>query len=391
MTRPLHPFPARMAPDIVLDKLRHCGPREVVLDPMAGSGTVVRVAADMGLRVYGCDVDPLAVLMTRVGCSNIDPTRLVDCGAIISRAAEGLAERKLPLPWIDKCPETSAYIRYWFADEQIKSLRALAWLIHGEARGSLLDCLRIAISKLIVTKHKGASLAWDVSHSRPHRVRDHNDFDVPREFERACQDVARYLLSRTPNAKPAKVRRDDARSLFSVESRSIDAIVTSPPYLNAIDYMRGHRMALVWLGYQIPALRALRSSAVGSEAGNQRNETIAGHAILDALGSVRKMPPRLQRMALRYSVDLVRIMQACERVLKKNGAMHLVVGDSRVQGIRLANSSGIIAAAELTGFHLVERRLRRIPTGRRYLPAGREQQTALARRMMTEHVLSFAR
>lgn len=69
----IHPFPARMAADIALDELVALPSGSVVLDPMAGSGTVLRVAADLGHRALGFDVDPLAVLMTKVWTTPIDP------------------------------------------------------------------------------------------------------------------------------------------------------------------------------------------------------------------------------------------------------------------------------------------------------------------------------
>ena len=33
-----------------------------------------------------------------------------------------------------------------------------------------------------------------------------------------------------------------------MQQGSVDLTVTSPPYLNAIDYLRGHKMSLVWMG-----------------------------------------------------------------------------------------------------------------------------------------------
>ncbi|MBI8999974.1 hypothetical protein M0E87_06595 [Corynebacterium sp. CCM 9185] len=66
--RTIHPFPARMAPDIAIDHLGSIeGESElVVLDPMCGSGTVLAAAADRGHAARGFDVDPLAVLMSSV-------------------------------------------------------------------------------------------------------------------------------------------------------------------------------------------------------------------------------------------------------------------------------------------------------------------------------------
>ena len=74
--QPLHPFPARMAPELAIDTLRDLPGSSVVLDPMVGSGTVLRHASDMGHAAIGFDVDPLAVLISRVWTSLFAMTRL---------------------------------------------------------------------------------------------------------------------------------------------------------------------------------------------------------------------------------------------------------------------------------------------------------------------------
>src|SRR5437879_4143579 len=62
----VHPFPARMAPEVALDKIELLtDPGATVLDPMCGSGTVVRLASDAERFGIGVDLDPLAVIITR--------------------------------------------------------------------------------------------------------------------------------------------------------------------------------------------------------------------------------------------------------------------------------------------------------------------------------------
>jgi len=56
----VHPFPARMAPELAFESLRHLKAGSIVLDPMSGSGTVLRQASDMGHSAIGFDMDPLA-------------------------------------------------------------------------------------------------------------------------------------------------------------------------------------------------------------------------------------------------------------------------------------------------------------------------------------------
>ena len=44
-------------------------------------------------------------------------------------------------------------------------------------------------------------------------------------------------------------------------------MLTSPPYLNAIDCMRSSKFSLVWVGRSVGELRRIRSAPVGAEVG----------------------------------------------------------------------------------------------------------------------------
>src|SRR4051812_2263905 len=70
---PIHPFPARMAPGIALEALGKSKAPLRVLDPMAGSGTVLAVARANGHYAIGVDLDPLAVLLAGVWTRTVDP------------------------------------------------------------------------------------------------------------------------------------------------------------------------------------------------------------------------------------------------------------------------------------------------------------------------------
>ena len=74
--RPIHPFPARMAPSIVWNNLPDNEKPLRILDPMAGSGTSLVIARARGHQAVGCDTDPLAVLIARAWCSNVSSGRL---------------------------------------------------------------------------------------------------------------------------------------------------------------------------------------------------------------------------------------------------------------------------------------------------------------------------
>src|SRR5229473_5947623 len=74
---PVHPFPARMAPGIALEVMSDINESRV-LDPMMGSGTVLAMARAQGHRGFGFDVDPLAVLISKVWTSAFDLEEIRD-------------------------------------------------------------------------------------------------------------------------------------------------------------------------------------------------------------------------------------------------------------------------------------------------------------------------
>jgi hypothetical protein len=389
--RPIHAFPARMAPEIALKELQKLPPHAIVLDPMMGSGTVLRVALNCGLRAIGRDVDPLAVLMTRVWTTPIDTSSLHEYATQIIQNAQAVNTTSIHLPWIDQDPETSSFIDFWFGESQKADLRKLSHALYTLS-GPEADFLRLALSRIIITKDTGASLARDVSHSRPHRVRQENSFSVMDGFITSVTHLAKRLAS-LPFTACADIRQEDARSLTSLANTSIDAVITSPPYLNAIDYLRGHRLALVWLGHRISELRPIRSTSIGAErAPEAHSQTLFIDSIMTQMTQGTPLPPREQRFLQRYVLDLSALLTEIQRVIRPQGKAVFVIGNSCLHGIFIQNSLALQQLAEQLGFQCLSQEERELLPNRRYLPPPQASgNTDLNKRMRTETILTFVR
>lgn len=390
MTAPIHPFPARMAPELALQALEQVPRWGVVVDPMMGSGTVIRQASDLGLTAIGFDMDPLAVLMSRVWTTPVEDTRVQKVFSEAAKIALAADPEEVSLPWIDEDEETRDFVSYWFGKSQIAALRCWASalailsedLVGDDA--TALDVVRIALSRIIVTKEQCASLARDTSHSRPHRVTLESDYCVHQGIYRSLKMVCTRLRNSPPSGG-ARVGLGDARALSLVD-QSADAVLTSPPYLNAIDYLRGHRMSLVWLGHSLRSLRNIRSASIGAERAPEAGEPV--HAEVRAtLGDLDQLPRRYQAMIDRYITDVVRLAAEVRRVLKPGGTSTLVVGNSTLKGVFIKNSAAISKAFELEGLTFVKESVRDLPSKSRYLPMATG--SSLANRMRQETVLKW--
>lgn len=378
----IHPFPARMAPEILQEKIPQLGEVQLLWDPMCGSGTSLRVAAAAGIPSVGTDVDPLAIKMARVGTRNFDPWELT---AAIELLWERIERRPKDIKSADQCAETDSFKQFWFAQKQRDALATVSHHIALVADRDLREFFEIALSRIIITKFRGASLAWDVSHSRPHRAKESNDFDVRSEFLRSCRRLALTCMEAGRYAQ-VDVEQQDARTF--APNAPVDLIVTSPPYLNAIDYMRGHKLSLVWLGWTIPELRALRSGAIGTE------RSLANFAN-DLLSEVEKravvangISNRMVLIVRRYIRDCAILLQNMRLRMASTAQLLLVVADSNVRGLRVDSARLFQELARQNGLRLVEETQRAIPANRRYLPAN--DTVGIGNRMKSESILHFA-
>ena len=390
----IHPFPARMAPSLALDVIAESRRPLRILDPMAGSGTVLAVAHSTGQHAVGVDLDPLAVLISRVWTTAIDVLAVQDTAITVLEHARRIFAS---LPTRDAYPrnadsETRQFTRYWFDDYARRQLASLATAIDRTRDRTIRDALWCAFSRLIITKQSGASLAMDLSHSRPHRKFNRAPAKPFGKFLSAVNRVATNCIDETSrtHGPSAQVHEGDARHL-DLPDRSVDLVITSPPYLNAIDYLRCSKFSLVWMGYSVGQLRNLRSTMVGTEVGMDARDDPEIRQILSELNLQPKLPAREEAMLARYINDMQRAVGETSRVLVGNGRAVYVVGENTVRGTFIRNAMIVEAVASNVGLRCNTRRSRELPANRRYLPPpSKQSETAtLCNRLRREVILTF--
>jgi hypothetical protein len=189
------------------------------------------------------------------------------------------------------------------------------------------------------------------------------------------------------------VKRGDARKL-AIESDSIDLVLTSPPYLNAIDYMRCSKFSLVWMGYTVGEIRQIRGESIGSEASSKEAlEAPWVRALIKQLGLTPELSSRHQALLAHYVWDMGQAVAEVSRVLRTGGRAVYVVGDSTVRGTFIQNSSIVAAVASEHGLTLQSQQSRELPANRRYLPPpGQDGLGArMDARMRREVVMAFSK
>jgi len=131
----------------------------------------------------------------------------------------------------------------------------------------------------------------------------------------------------------------DARNL-PIPDSSVDMVITSPPYLNAIDYIRGHKFSLIWMGHSIGKLRDVRATNVGTESVAKPEEgDVSTPEIMKLMCSVDSLSTRTAGMLRQFVWDMRKILSETKRVLRPSGKAVFVVGNCNIRETFVQNSN----------------------------------------------------
>ena len=305
--------------------------------------------------------------------------------------------RRDPLETVkeDMDSATREFLDYWFFPETQRELACLTLAIRDEPDPDLRNLLEVIFSSTIVTKSGGVSRARDLAHTRPHRVSDKVPRSAIQLFGNLIGRAADAYAGVDRNAVgDCQIVAGDARAL-PLPDCSVDLIVTSPPYANALDYMRAHKFSLAWLGDPIPSLTKLRREYIGSESSGSHVTTAAEGQLPDSVEAVVQRvgaaDATKSRVLRRYFTDMALSISEMHRVLRPGSATIIVVGASTMRGILVPTHECLADLATATGFDVVGVAPRNLDRDRRMMPArnfGRAAgATSIELRMHTEYII----
>ena len=390
----VHAFAAKFPPQLPRAFIRGLtSPGEVVLDPMMGSGTTVVEALLEGRQGIGLDIDPLALRLGRVKTMPLDTDSLRDAGSkVISRANTLLSngktiERNLSRRFDER---TKAFIDYWFLPATQRELMALVLAIQDVTDISTRRFLELTFSSTIITKSGGVSRARDLAHSRPHLDETKIPKNALEQFTLRFRKNLTSIAQLKTNGTTTTPLAGDARSMPIADS-SIDLIVTSPPYANAIDYMRAHKFSLVWLGESVVNLSALRAEYIGSE----RIGGVQYAALPDkpehTVWQLAERDSSKAAILRKYFVEMKSVFAEMYRVLRGDSAAIVVVGTSVMRDIDVQTHYCLADIAAEVGFDVVGVAQRVLDRNKRMMPArfGKKTDSMIEQRMHEEYVLGL--
>jgi methylase of polypeptide subunit release factors len=233
-----------MARSLVLEWTR---PTDLIIDPFCGCGVIALEAAVLRRRVVAGDWNPYATLLTR---AKLFPPKDLET-----------AERRLARTWklsrellgTQNLESIPLWVSCFFHPDTLRS--ALAF---RDACTKLNDNFLLAALLGILHHQRTGFLSYPSSHLVPY-LRDKKfprnlfpELYLEREVLPRLVAKIRRTFRRPPDPYfcSHKIVEVDARCFPKV--RGVDAIITSPPYMNELDYVRDNRLRLWFIGRELP-------------------------------------------------------------------------------------------------------------------------------------------
>jgi len=301
-----HSYPARMHPLTARRLVEAFSPRGgVVLDPFCGCGTVLVEARLAGRRAIGVDANPLAIrLATRKlrNATEEQRARLVE--AAKSVAAQADERRKAKSGPTQRYGQADLAL---FERHVLLELDGLRAAIDRTEDKTLRADLELVLSSILTKLSRRTSdtsereLQRRIAAGYPARLFVKKTEELAARLSEVSTDLAA--------GPPFRVLEGDARELAGVDDRSVDLVVTSPPYPGVYDYLSHHEARLRWL-------RLKPDRFARTEIGARRT--------LDAMGPLGGVE--------RWETEIREVLLALHRVLRPSASAILLLADSVVAG-----------------------------------------------------------
>jgi len=275
----MSPYAGRMTPQIAHWLIRCLTKVEdVVLDPFCGIGTVPLEANLLNRNSIGFDLNPYAYV---VASAKMERKPL-------SKHLKFLENVKLE-PDLKLVKQIPPWAQYFYNKKTLAELLTLIKILKMKKQKFILGCL-IGVAQ----GHRVGHLSKASALTLPYKPRPDDPGLYKEVIPRLIRKVERMYIDGFEGHPVGKIQKDDARKM-PLDENSVDSVITSPPYLDNLDYANSNRLRLALLG-------------------------IFGDKTKKLAGELKyKEQPYLEMMN--------KVCEQISRILKPNGLCTFVLGD----------------------------------------------------------------
>jgi hypothetical protein len=326
--------------------------KDGLLDPFCGSGTSLVEGVIHKKNSYGIDIDPFSRLLAEVKATPFTTKEIAELQKITQTIKDRLERQEGPL-FIPDIPN----IEKWFTKKAINDLARLkAEIDHATEKNNKSRNFLYIVLASIIRKVSNADAQSPKPYVSTRFKRDGMNAietffsQYEKFFERIREFSSRDGLGK------AYIIGVDGRNINRSIKGKIRLAVTSPPYINAFDYVRSLKLENLWLGLsEYDDLVELRPKYVGTENISIDSKEIPQFEHLNLqkiLKAIHKADKKRAWVVQKFFQDMATNISQVYETLQKDGCYTIVIGESRIRGFRIPTHKILSDIAIQKGFKL---------------------------------------
>jgi len=354
--------PAKSIPEITHWFLRKYGQNKCkILEPFAGSGTTIVEGLLQGASIYWFDYHPLSRLICQVKTHFYDYVEILDYSKQILQKSSTLEKPLESVNFANKY--------FWFQQPVQAGLESLRTQIFQLPEAIQPLFLLVFASTVRKTSDMNDGMILAAKRANVKEIPQRSREDVYRYFkdylDKALEAIGEWQFVLNNSFQNA-IELNAKTAINLTGNWNCDAVITSPPYINAIDYVWASKFELHWLGLVSNDRERLDlyTQEIGTER-ISRNEYCqlgkTGNAYLDNLIAdiyygtqyqASKGQNQLRaRVVYKYFMDMKAHFLSCFNHLNAGGYYCFAIGDiSKICGVEIPVAKLLTEIAEEIGF-----------------------------------------
>jgi hypothetical protein len=368
LTHGYHRYPAKFPPQIVSKLLEtYAKSGDLIVDVFAGCGTTLVESKAHGYKSVGVDINPVAKMITEAKTSPLRPTTVVKAWQKLNAKIDAYApELVRPRPLHDR-------INYWFEpDVRIK----LAYLYQeiDEIRNAKVQTFFLcALSNILKNVSRWLQTSTKPQIDPTKQIGDpfiEFRFQVKKMIARNDQFYQKLKESNTLGLR-CEIKLADARKTRMWGGQA-GMVISSPPYVTSYEYADIHQLTGYWFEY-ISDLPNFRKRFIGTFYSGNEKLTTKTPSAQSAVLQLQEQCNRTAREVASYFNDMFRVTIEMKRLLRKDGVASIVLGNTKLKGVKIHCAEAFAEMLEMNGFEVVDTIKREITT--KILPTIRDKET----------------
>jgi len=348
-THGFHKYPAVFIPQLVRKLIvTFSNERDCVCDMFCGSGTTLVESRLLNRDSIGIELNPLAVLITRVKTTLIDPQVLYNKLETIIKEYENVCNIDVP---------RFHSINFWFGEKVIEELVRIRYTIQNIYEEDVRSFFLLVFSEVVrivsFTKHNEFKLSRSTD-----KLSGVFCPDVLGSFIKICKknivgmsDYVRDVVKETTT----QIIMGDSTKDNGIQDNSVDLIVTSPPYGDSrttVAYGQFSKLSLRWLGLFPENIKDIDKELLGGRSSVDIDDSIVkqSNTLKYSIGSIVEKDEKRAKEVISFYSDLEKVLRQTYKILKPQKYMCLVVGNRTVKGVLLKTDMIICELGEKIGF-----------------------------------------